>query len=105
MAGKPWTEEERAFLRENVARMTCQEMANALGTRTKKSVEHECRNMGLERPEPKKGDKFCRWELLTDKYFVFRYGQQMGMALARCACGKEKEVKVTALVAGTSQSC
>ena len=105
MAGKPWTEEEKTFIRENYLRMTCQEMADALGSRTKKSVEHYCRTMGLERPEPKKGDKFGRWELLTDKYFVQKYGQQIGMAMARCECGTEREVKITTLVSGKAQSC
>ena len=105
MAGRPWIEEEKRFLRENYLRMTCQEMADVMGTRTGRAIEHCCRAMGLGRPEPKKGDKFGRWELLTDKYLVERYGQQMGMAIARCECGTEREVKVAALVGGTSQSC
>lgn len=105
MAGKPWTEEEKQFIRENYLTKTCREMAEALGTRTYRAIEHCCRNMGLERPEPKKGDKIGNWELLTDKYLVGGDSQQIGMALARCKCGIEKEVKLTNVLSGVLVSC
>lgn len=105
MAGKPWTEEEKTFIRENYLKMTNREMAEALGTRTRRAVEHFCNLNALERPEPKKGDKIGNWELLSDKYLVEGRNQLLGMVKARCKCGVEKEVKLTSIVSGVAVSC
>lgn len=104
MAGKTWTQDEDQYLRTNYLTTTCAAMGPPLG-RTEKAVGHRCRFLGLEVPEPKKGDRVGRFELLSDKYLVVRYGQQIGMVRARCECGKEIEVKLTAIRSNPNKSC
>lgn len=106
MPGQLWTEREIEFVKSNHVNMTCPQMAESLAGRTTRAVQHLCNRLGLEKPEPKKGDEFERLTIISDKWLERKPGQAAkGMVRCRCQCDNEVVVRLTALVQGRQVSC
>ncbi len=103
MAGKPWTQEEKDFVKANYVSMSCAEMAEQLPGRTTRSVQHLFGQLGLERPQPKIGDKLGRYEIL--ELFYSNTTPKKMMAKCQCECGQVKVVRATDLAQGRIVSC
>lgn len=103
MAGKPWTEIEIQFLRDNFELKSCAEIANFL-QRTTRSVQHKFGQLGLERSAPKVGEI---WERLTIDEIEQeeKYGQNISYAKCTCSCGNKCKFKLTEIKSGKRVSC
>lgn len=105
MAGIAWVNDELEFLRNNYLAMSCEEIAGRLA-RTMRSVQHKFGQLGLERPQPKVGDKINR---LTIKELYQEYTGKQNRTIARvtCECNPDHvfDVRLTAIVQEKTRSC
>lgn len=85
MAGKFWTQEEDNFLKNNYINLTPKEMAEKLN-RTRKAIWSRMATLGLEKPEPKVGDKYGKLTI-KEIYNEFNGKQNKTMVKCDCDCG------------------
>lgn len=98
---KPWTDEDIQFLRDNIATMTHQEIADKLG-RTKSAIVGKCEvhKIRKNKKPPKIGDVFNKLTVIG-KPFYQRGG---AWVRCRCECGRETDISANVLRAG-QQGC
>jgi hypothetical protein len=104
MPGERWSDEEIQFVKNNFEEMSCEEMAEKLPGRTKRSVQHLFGRLGLERGRPKVGDTIKY--LTIKRLFLKKVGSQnQTYAFCVCKCGKETEVLLYSISCGDTKSC
>jgi len=103
MAGKFWTNQEIAFVRENYLKLSNKELSEKLG-RTVRSVQHKMEELKYVRPEPQIGDKFGKLTLV-EKYIESNGKQNRTIGVFDCDCGKEYHGVLSQVSTGNISAC